>query len=222
VARCALLLVAAALLRAPAPAVAEELRVELSGFAGWTSSDGVNGPAAYVPGAGTFTGIEAGDSFSWGLSAAFHVSETVSLGFLFGRQESQLSVFGTATLVVGDMAVENYHGVIAYHFRPRAARVRPFVLGGLGATRYGQLTFSAADQPRDIGGDTRFSTTWGGGVKLWPGRSVGIRLQGRWTPTYIKSKSAGWWCDPYWGCYVLSEAQYANQFELAAGVSLRF
>jgi hypothetical protein len=220
VSRSTLLLVAASLLAAPARA--QDARVELFGIAGWTSSDGVNGPAAYVPGAGTFTGIEPGDSFSWGLGASFHVSDAVSLGFLFDRQQSQLSVLGTETLVVGDMAVENYHGVIAYHFRPRAARVRPFVLGGLGLTRYGQLRFSAADQPREIGGDTRFSSTWGAGLKLWPGRSVGLRLQARWTPTYIKSDSAGWWCDPYWGCYVLSEAQYANQFELAAGVSLRF
>jgi hypothetical protein len=220
VARSALLLAAASLLGPPA--LAQDLGVELSGFAGWTSSDGVNGPAAYVPGAGTFTGIGAADSFSWGMSAAFHVSDNVALEFLFDRQQSQLSVFGTETLVVGDMAVENYHGVIAYHFGTREARVRPFVLGGLGVTRYSQLTYSAADQPRDIGGETRFSTTWGGGVKLWPGRSVGIRLHGRWTPTYIKSNSAGWWCDPYWGCYVLSEAQYANQLELAAGVSLRF
>ena len=218
--RSALLLFAASL--ACAPTFAQDGRVELFGFAGWTSSEGVNGPAAYVPGAGTFTGIEPGDSFSWGLGAAFNVSDNVTLGFLFARQESQLSVFGTETLVVGDMAVENYHGVIAYHFRPRVARVRPFVLGGLGVTRYSQLTYSAADQPRDIGGDTRFSTTWGAGVKLWLGRGVGIRLQGRWTPTYIKSTSSGWWCDPYWGCYVLSEVEYANQFELAAGVSLRF
>jgi opacity protein-like surface antigen len=220
VSRSTLLLVAASLVAAPGRA--QDARVELFAIAGWTSSDGVNGPAAYVPGAGTFTGIEPGDSFSWGLGASFHVSDAVSLGFLYDRQRSQLSVFGTETLVVGDMAVENYHGVIAFHFRPRAARVRPFVLGGLGLTRYGQLRFSAADQPREIGGDTRFSSTWGAGVKLWPGRSVGLRLQGRWTPTYIKSDRAGWWCDPYWGCYVLSEAQYANQFELAAGVSLRF
>ncbi len=215
------LLLVAAFLAGP-PALAQDARVELSGFAGWTSSEGVKGPAVYVPGAGTFTGIEPADSFSWGMSAAFHVSDHVALGFLFDRQESQLSVLGSETLVVGDMAVENYHGVIAYHFAPREARVRPFVFGGLGFTRYSQLTFSAADQPRDTGGNTRFSTCWGAGVKLWPGRSVGIRLQGRWTPTYIKSNTSGWWCDPYWGCFVISEAQYANQFELAAGIPLRF
>jgi hypothetical protein len=47
-------------------------------------------------------------------------------------------------------------------------------------------------------------------------------LEGRWTPTYIKSDAEGWWCDPYWGCYVVGDAQYSNQFELSGGIVLRF
>jgi hypothetical protein len=59
-------------------------------------------------------------------------------------------------------------------------------------------------------------------VKLYPGRTVGIKLGARWTPTYIKSDSEGWWCDPYWGCYVVGNAQYSNQFEFGGGLTLRF
>jgi hypothetical protein len=75
---------------------------------------------------------------------------------------------------------------------------------------------------REIGGETQFSTTWGLGVKLYPGRSVGLKLGVRWTPTYIKSDAEGWWCDPYWGCYVVGDAQYSNQFEFAGGLTIRF
>jgi hypothetical protein len=39
---------------------------------------------------------------------------------------------------------------------------------------------------------------------------------------FVKSDAAGWWCDPYWGCYVVSDAQYSNQLELSGGVTLRF
>jgi hypothetical protein len=60
------------------------------------------------------------------------------------------------------------------------------------------------------------------GVKLYPSRSVGLRLEARWTPTYIKSDPTGWWCDPYWGCYAAGKAQYANQIELSGGITLRF
>ena len=207
---------------AAAPGLAQEARLEIASLAGWTWSDGVTGAAVTVPGAGSFSGIEPGDAFSWGVSAGYLLSDAVSLELQYDRQESQLAVFGTADLVVGEMAVENYHFLIAYHFGARQARVRPFVFGGLGATRYGELAWSAAEKPRTIGGDTRFSTTWGAGVKLWVARSVGIRLQGRWTPTYIKSDSAGWWCDPYWGCYVVGDPQYSNQFEFAGGLVIRF
>jgi hypothetical protein len=74
----------------------------------------------------------------------------------------------------------------------------------------------------DIGGDTQFSSTWAAGLKLFPGRSVGLRLEARWTPTYIKSDPEGYWCDPYWGCYTVSEAEFANQYELSGGIILRF
>lgn len=42
-----------------------------------------------------------------------------------------------------------------------------------------------------IDSSTRFSTTWGGGVKVYPGRNVGLKLTARWTPTYIKSDPGG-------------------------------
>jgi hypothetical protein len=51
---------------------------------------------------------------------------------------------------------------------------------------------------------------------------VGVRFGVQWTPTYIKTDSEGWWCDPYWGCYVVADAQYSNQFELSGGITLRF
>jgi hypothetical protein len=44
----------------------------------------------------------------------------------------------------------------------------------------------------------------------------------RWVPTYIKSDAAGWWCDPFWGCYVVGSAQYANQLDFSGGITLRF
>ncbi|MET0213234.1 MAG: hypothetical protein ABW292_09540 [Vicinamibacterales bacterium] len=39
---------------------------------------------------------------------------------------------------------------------------------------------------------------------------------------YIKSDAAGWWCDPYWGCYLVGDPQYSNQFGFTGGVTIRF
>ena len=60
-------------------------------------------------------------------------------------------------------------------------------------------------------------------MKVYPSQTVGFTATARWTPTYIKSDPAGVWCSPYWGygCYVLSNAQYSNQFELSGGLTQR-
>jgi hypothetical protein len=100
--------------------------------------------------------------------------------------------------------------------------MRPYVFAGVGATTYGRLTFTGLNgQPREIGGTSRLSTTFGGGVKIYRG-PVGARLEARMTPTYIKSSAAGWWCDPYWGCYLVEDTQYSSQIQLSGGVTIRF
>jgi len=200
-------------------AVAQDHRVEIAGTAGWTFSDGVSGNAYTVPGVGTFNRIDPKDAFSWGLRLGFMVSENVVVGGLFNLQSTSLEAGGTNTLTIGDDKIYNYHGFIEYQFGDEHSKARPYFLGGLGATQYGGLTTPSG---HNLSGDTQFSTTWALGVKIYPGKNAGILLEGRWTPTYIKSDSEGWWCDPYWGCYVVGNAQYSNQFELAGGITLRF
>jgi hypothetical protein len=212
-----MLLVAVAVLASPA-AYAQDARVELSGTAGWTFSDGVSGATA------DFLRVDPKDAFSWGARLGFMVTENVEVGGLFNMQSTQLElgVDGGSSVEVGDMSIYNYHGYLAYNFGPADAPVRPYFLGGLGATQYGGITTSFGAQ-RTTSGDTQFSTTWALGLKMFPNAgNFGVRLEGRWTPTYIKSDSEGWWCDPYWGCYVVGDAQYANQWELSGGITLRF
>jgi opacity protein-like surface antigen len=201
---------------------AQNARVELSGTAGWTFSDGVSGGSVTVPGVGTFDRIDPKDAFSWGVRLGFMVTENVEVGALFNQQSTSLELGGTSTVKLGDEKLYNYHGYLAYNFGGADAKARPYILGGLGATQFGSVNVSLAGQSREVGGNTKFSTTWALGVKLNASPKVGIRLEGRWTPTYIKSDAAGWWCDPYWGCYVVGDSQYANQFELNGGITLRF
>ena len=73
-----------------------------------------------------------------------------------------------------------------------------------------------------IGSETRFSSTWGAGVKFYPMPLIGVKTMLRWTPTYIKTDSEGLWCDPYYPtCWVVGEPDYSNQFTFSAGVTLR-
>ena len=73
-----------------------------------------------------------------------------------------------------------------------------------------------------IGSVSKFSSTWGAGVKYYPASTIGFKGQVRWTPTYIKSDAGGTFCDPFYGCWVIANPDYQNSLEFSAGVTLRF
>jgi opacity protein-like surface antigen len=216
------------LVLAASTASAQEPKLEIGGTLGWTFADGVSGQNVTVPGVGTFNAISPKDSFSWGLRVGVFVTEHAEVGFLFNEQASSLQVSGRldagggTRVDVGNEKIRNYHGYFAWDFGQWDDKVRPYLLGGMGATQYGSVNAQIGDVQRNIGGTSKFSTTWAAGVKYYPNERVALRLESRWTPTYIKSDAAGWWCDPFWGCYVVSNAQYSNQFELSGGLTLRF
>ena len=204
------------------PALAQEKRAEVSVLLGWTFSDGVDGQALVTP-SGVFDRIDPKDSFKWGLGVGFLTTENAEVGFLFGQQMSTLQAGGTTTVDVGDFTVNTYHGYFGYNWGDSDAPVRPYALIGLGATNYSGVEYTRANgQPGEIGSETQFSTTWGAGVKFFPSPSVGARFGMHWTPTYIKSDAAGYWCDPYWGCYMVGDAQYSNQWDISGGITFRF
>lgn len=213
---------------AAASASAQDSGFELGGTLGWTFSDGVSGDPVTVPGVGSFDAVDPKSAFSWGLRGAYLVNPQLEVGFLFSQQSTSLEVTGSlaaggSTRVdVGDESIRNYHGFVAWSFGDERDALRPYVLGGLGATEYGAVNAQIGDTQRTIGGSTRFSSTWAAGVKVNTSERLGLRFEARWTPTYVKSDASGWWCDPFWGCYVVSDAQYSNQFEMSGGLTLRF
>ena len=206
-----------------APAArAQDSRIELGASAGWTFSDGVTFDGVLAGDGNLYNSIGTKDAFSYSLNLGYFATPNVEVGFLFSQQKSDLEVGGTATRTIGDISVDNYHGYFAYNFGDEDAKVRPYILGGLGATRYGSVPYSVGSVSGETESNSQFSTTWGAGVKLYPSPKVGLKLGVRWTPTYIKSDATGWWCDPYWGCYVVGDAQFSNQFEFSGGLVLRF
>ena len=46
---------------------------------------------------------------------------------------------GIQTVNIGDVSIYNYHGYLAYNFGAPESHVRPYFLGGLGATQYGEV-----------------------------------------------------------------------------------
>jgi len=166
--------------------------------------------------------VDPADSMSWGFTLGVFLNRNFEVEFIFDSQRTTLEASGTRTVEVDSLDVGNYHGALAYNFGSGDSSVRPYFFGGAGATSYSPLSFMGADgKAREIAGQTRLSPTFGGGVKVYRGR-IGARAEVRMTPTYIKSDSTGWWCDPYWGCYATSKSQYAWQIQMTGGVTVRF
>jgi hypothetical protein len=89
------------------------------------------------------------------------------------------------------------------------ARVRPFLTGLIGLTRY------AVEGDNEL----RFAASGGGGVKLFPTPHLGVRLDGRLSATFVdvggRTVCAG-------GCVVALGVDVVWQAEFSAGVVIRF
>src|SRR5215467_11168982 len=171
---------------------------EVFGTIGYTFSDGVSFSPTVAPINGlTYARVDPKDSVSFSFGGGVFLNKNAELEFVWNHQPTKLDVSGgTGPTLEGDMNVDNYHGNFVYNLGEGDAKLRPFVYIGIGATQYGDATFST----RTIPGITKFSWAVGAGVKSYMSPHVGIRASIRWVPTYIKTDAAGWWCDPYWGC----------------------
>jgi hypothetical protein len=90
-------------------------------------------------------------------------------------------------------------------------RLRPFLTGTLGLTR-----FAATDDS-----EIRFTAGAGGGVKLFPTRHVGVRLDGRVFATFVDADAQIAICSSG-GCFVRFYADIVWQADFTAGVVFRF
>ena len=214
-------LMGAVMLAMATPAFAQ-IRYEASIMGGYTFAEGVEGQAVVIPGEGTFNKIQVNSGGAFSVSFGVVGHNGAEVGFIYSRQMSSLGLSGTNVKDLGDMNIDSYHGYIGYNFMPDGM-FHPYVYIGFGATDYGPVNFTRFNgQPGTIAGPVRYSTTVGFGVKYWATEHLGFRAGMIYTPTYITSEAEGWWCDPYWGCYVVGNAQYSNQWELSGGITLRF
>jgi opacity protein-like surface antigen len=202
---------------------AQTPKVEFTGIVGWTLADGVSSDPIKALNGQTYDRADPQDSINFGFSIGFFVNPSAEVGFMWRRQATKLDVSGTTVTTLGDMNIDGYHGYGAYYFGDPDKKARPYIMGGLGATNYSSVSYTkTGGASATTVGNTQFSTTWGAGLKVNASPNVGMKFGVQWTPTYIKSDAAGWWCDPWWGCYVIGDAQYANQFEFVGGLAFRF
>ena len=193
--------VALAVLAASMPVRAQSW--EVSGLAGYTPSVDLELVARELD----QLAIRGG--FTWGAQAARFFGAHWGAEVLWMRQETALEIgtaAGTADLFT--MTVSQLHGNAVYQFGRADARIRPFAFAGLGAT------FFRADE---VASENKLSLGFGGGLKYFPWKSVGVRAHARYKPTMLDDEDAGDFCDPFGFCQ-----GSLQQVEMAAAVVVRF
>jgi len=197
-------------------------RVEVSFAAGYTASEGVTVQDRAIVGV-VYNKADVVSGGAFNFTFGVNVTPQAQIEFLYGRQSSKLRGTGPgADLDFANMHVDNYHVNFVYNWGEEDSKVRPFAFGGVGATYYGFGDILLTGVSGKIDGNTQFSTDWGAGVKFYLSKNVGIKGMARWTPTYIKSTSGGYWCDPFYGCWLVGNPDYSHQFETSGGITFRF
>jgi opacity protein-like surface antigen len=191
---------AAVALLVASPAFAQQTEISLLG--GYTTSGDIDRKAVGIE------TLEVAGGFNWGVVAGRFFTHHWGAEASFSRQGSDL-VIGTSagSAELFDMTLGLLHGSAVYQFGSVEAAFKPFVLAGLGAT------FLSAE---DLESETKFSWTVGAGIKWFPSKKVGGRVQARYAPTSLNDSSADF-CDPFGFCQGT-----LHQFELAGGVVVRF
>ena len=142
------------------------------------------------------------------------ISNGMQFEGLFTHQDAGISVparpFGPATL--WKVSVDHYQAGGLQEFGDRA-RVRPFLTGMLGLTRY------AAEGDNEL----RFALSAGGGVKLFPTPRVGLRLDGRAFATFVDAGGHLVACSAGSGlCLLALHVNLVWQAEFTAGLVFKF
>jgi opacity protein-like surface antigen len=189
-----------ALLLVAVPASAQ--RFEAAGLFGYTTAGSLE------PVARELESYEIGGGFTWQGQFDYFLTPHLGVEASWAQREGALTLStsaGTGELFEIDM--RQLFGSVVYQWGASESKVRPFVLGGLGATLF---------EADDIPSETKLAWAAGGGAKLFLHRKLGIKVQAKFNPTLLDDESSDF-CDPFGFC-----ASSVSSFELLSGVVFRF
>jgi hypothetical protein len=200
-ARCALTIAACILAHAGA---ASAQGLELAPFAGYRFGGDFFELVTGQP-------VDLDGARSVGITLNIPMSNGLQFEGLFTHQQAHVQVpAGPLTPATRWLiAVDHWQGggLQEYDF----GRVRPFLTGTVGITRF------AAPGDNEI----RFAVGAGGGVKLFPSRYVGVRLDGRVFATFVDMEAGVGVCGPG-GCLLSFYANVLWQADFTAALVFRF
>jgi opacity protein-like surface antigen len=190
------------LLLMPSPARAQR-HYEITPFIGYTTAGDIGNIAPEI------AQLQIAGGFTWGAQFGVFFGPNLGVELSWAQQETGLRLSTTAgSATPFDIKAGKLHGNFIYQFAKENARVRPYVLAGLGATFF---------RSAELRSETKLSWAIGGGAKMFLQEHIGIKIQAKYNPTRLGDESAGNFCDPFGFCQGT-----LNQFELGGGLIFRF
>jgi len=163
----------------------------------------------------TLTGrpIDTAGAPALGVTVDVPLSAGLQIEAAFSHQQASLFLPGQPFAPTSQwrVTVDHYQVGGLQEYLYLGPRVRPFLTGVLGLTRY-------AD---DLDSEVRFTAGAGGGVKLFPVAHLGVRLDGRVFATFIDADGTRLACVNQ-TCLVGLHLNMAWQAEFTAGLVVRF
>ena len=178
--------------------------IEVSPFAGYRFGGDFFEVVAGQP-------VDLDGARSLGIVLNIPLSHGLQVEGLFTHQRAQVRIPAGAFRPPAQwqVSVDHWQGGGLQEFG--VGRVRPFLTGTLGLTRFGA--------PGDS--EIRFTAGAGGGVKLFPTPHVGVRLDGRVFATFLDAGAHAGVCGAG-GCFLSFYADILWQADFTAGLVIRF
>jgi opacity protein-like surface antigen len=195
------------------PVAQAQKGIEITPFIGGQINGGLDLSTA------KFDRLDIQNGMNYGVSAGYLFGSHAGFEFMWNHNsgDAQAQPIGGGTdLKLFSLKTNQYLGDFVMHLKGRESRLRPFVLFGAGMT-------NLAPDRHNVKSTTRFAWVFGGGVKYNFSKHMGVRLQGKWSPTYINTFTEGVWCDPFWfGCWAKGESVFLKEFDGTVGLTFRF
>jgi len=157
--------------------------------------------------------VELNASPSYGVSFGMWIRQDDLVEFRWARQDSHIHSDDIDLQPPRQrLVLDQFHGDFSHEYFVDnwAAWARPFVMASIGATHAsGNNNFNF----------TRFSFGIGGGIRFYPSRHVGFKIQAEWLPVVVDPQVSVF-CSP--GCIVHVGSSVASQGEVIVGPVLHF
>jgi hypothetical protein len=154
--------------------------------------------------------VDLDGALSLGVALNVPLSNGLQFEGLFTHQHARVFVPGGPFLPATQTHVSVDHWQGGGLQELSGGRVRPFLTGSLGLTRFGAANDS----------EIRFTVGGGGGVKVFATRHVGLRLDGRLFATFLDADVRAGICSSG-GCILSFHADVVWQADFTAGVVFR-